>query len=331
MSRLLQLNRIFPALVNGAAGGLPPWKSPMAISAGVHGGLFGLLAFLTFSLPHSVAPQIEAVLRHETDLEPFAAPIAPPRELVSQLAGGSTGRTGVAGSGGLDSVSMEPDVGAPATSTLAPFDGAAHVPFGKSLLQSVIGRAGRYGGQGQGIGDGIGDGAGSGSGPGFFGAPSRGTKLIYVLDCSGSMAEPHSESRTRFERLKIELVNSIGSLPAHMEFFVVFFNQNSVPMPAKNLQPATADNKRKYLEWVVKVHGGGGTDPRDAMKLAFELHPDVIYLLTDGYFDDKVPEALYRLNSRRTTIHTFCLGDRAGEEMLQQIAERNNGTYKFVP
>jgi hypothetical protein len=331
MSRLFQLNRIVRGLINGQSPGGGFWKSPLAISAGIHGGGVCLLAIISFSLAHSPAPDLEAVWQSDPVPEVIAPALTSESMSTTPDAGGSTGNTGRAGSMTLPVVVSEPAVGAPEIGFNVPLDSDSMIPRGRALGQSVWGRAGQFGGQGRGIGNGIGDGVGSGTGPGFFGAPSRGTKFVYALDCSGSMAEPHSESRSRFERLKIELVNSIGTLAPDMEFFVVFFNQNSVPMPAKKLQPATAENKRKYLEWVVRVRGGGGTDPRDALKLAFELEPDVIYLLTDGYFDDKVPEAITRLNTRQAAIHTFCLGDRSGEEMLRAIAERNGGTYKFVP
>jgi uncharacterized protein with von Willebrand factor type A (vWA) domain len=116
-----------------------------------------------------------------------------------------------------------------------------------------------------------------------------------------------------------------------MEFFVIFFNRFSVPMPAEKLQPASLTNKRKYLEWCMKVKGGGGTDPRAALKRALELQPDVIYLLTDGVFNDDAVAEVTKQNTRGVSIHTFCFGDSAGEGLLKNIARENHGTYKFVP
>ena len=93
----------------------------------------------------------------------------------------------------------------------------------------------------------------------------------------------------------------------------------------------TVDNKRQHLEWVVKVQGGGGTDPREALKLALGLKPDVIYLLTDGVFDPKVAAEVTKLNRQKVSIHTFCFGNDSGESLLQETARKNNGTSKFVP
>lgn len=200
--------------------------------------------------------------------------------------------------------------------------------LGESALGTKFGKGLSLGG---GIGNGVGDGVGNGSGSQFFELETAGTKFVYVLDGSGSMTEPHSEARTRLERVKIELIRSIGGLPEQMEFFVIFFNRFSVPMPAEKLQPASLANKRKYLEWCMKVKGGGGTDPRAALKQALDLQPDVIYLLTDGVFDDDAVAEVTRQNTRGVSIHTFCFGDAAGENLLKNIADKNNGTYKFVP
>jgi hypothetical protein len=81
----------------------------------------------------------------------------------------------------------------------------------------------------------------------------------------------------------------------------------------------------------MKVKGGGGTDPRAALKKALELQPDVIYLLTDGVFNDDAVAEVTKQNTRGVSIHTFCFGDAAGEGLLKNIARENNGTYKFVP
>ena len=54
---------------------------------------------------------------------------------------------------------------------------------------------------------GAGAGEGNGQGDGFFGIGAQGKRFVYVVDCSLSMNHPHaSPSKTRFKRLKLELV-----------------------------------------------------------------------------------------------------------------------------
>jgi hypothetical protein len=113
---------------------------------------------------------------------------------------------------------------------------------------------------------------------------------------------------------------------------IIFFNNNALPMPARALQPALPAQKKQYLTWMANVKTSGQTDPREALKLALLLRPDMIYFLTDGHFRSSVVSEVTKLNrSRRTQIHTFCFGDRSGEDLLKLIAERNGGTYRFVP
>ena len=61
------------------------------------------------------------------------------------------------------------------------------------------------------------------------------------------------------------------------------------------------------------------------------LEPHVIYLLTDGVFDPKVAAEVTKLNTQKVSIHTICFVNASGESLLQDIARKNNGTYKFIP
>ena len=141
-----------------------------------------------------------------------------------------------------------------------------------------------------------------------------------------------SPAKTRFRRLKVELIKAILELPADHEFFVIFFAKEMLAMPADNLQPATPQSKDRYLRWVAQVDPGGGpTDPLDAMAAAIRLQPDLIYFLTDGEFKKGVNLRLRSIRLPRTTIHTFAFGETLGEELLKDVARNNGGEYRFVP
>ena len=186
-------------------------------------------------------------------------------------------------------------------------------------------------GKGRGLGEG--DGVGNGSGPGFFGSVPGSKRIVYVVDNSRSMNAKHdSPSKTRFRRLKVELIKSILELPPESQFFVIFFADEMLAMPAESLQPATPQSKDHYLRWVAQVDPGGGpTDPLEAMATAIKLQPDIIYFLTDGEFKKGVNLKLRSIKLPRTTIHTFAFGETLGEELLKDVAQRNGGEYKFVP
>ncbi len=186
---------------------------------------------------------------------------------------------------------------------------------------------------GRGRGQGEGDGTGNGKGPGFFGSVPGAKRVVYVVDNSRSMNHVHdSPSKTRFRRLKVELMKAILELPAESEFFVIFFADEMLAMPAETLQPATPQSKDRYLRWVAQVDPGGGpTDPLDAMAAAIRLRPDIIYFLTDGEFRKGVNLKLRTIKLPHTKIHTFSFGETLGEEVLKDVARNNGGEYKFVP
>jgi len=186
------------------------------------------------------------------------------------------------------------------------------------------------GNAGQGTGRGTSQGAGAGTG--FFGVDASVSSVVFVVDCSGSMNRPHdSAAKTRFRRLKFELIKSIGNMKPSTRFFIVFFNDRAHPMPAQGLQNATAPLQQHYLKWMAKVPAGGETDPRAALNLALLLSPEAIYFLTDGSFAHKIDRELLKLHQRRVSIHTFAFGDRGAEIIMKALANNNGGRYHFVP
>lgn len=180
-----------------------------------------------------------------------------------------------------------------------------------------------------GAGDDQADGAGAGHA--FFGQQNvDGQRVVYVLDGSQSMNHPHpSDARTRFGRVKLELLQSVRGMQSNQRFFVIFFNQHAIPMPAREL--IRVDESEPYLRWMARVSADGKTDPTEALLLALRLQPDVIYFLSDGGFRPEVVDEVARLNRNQVAIHTFCLSDREGEPLLRQIAAVNGGRYRFIP
>jgi hypothetical protein len=80
------------------------------------------------------------------------------------------------------------------------------------------------------------------------------------------------------------------------------------------------------------------TDPIPGLKLAFEQHPQLIYLLTDGDFPDNkaVRDLILKLNDdHKVKINTIAYTNNPGTDsdfftLLQQIARENSGFYRHV-
>jgi hypothetical protein len=220
-------------------------------------------------------------------------------------------------------------------------------------------------------GSGTGDGTatGGGSGNGFFGNTVDGRRFVFVLDCSRSMNHPHdSDAKTRFKRLKLELVQSIASMSDSQEFHLIFFNDGPIAMPSSRTVPASLAAKQHYLSWMQMLKADGNTDPTGAMQLALRFRPDVIYFLTDGSFTHKTQLELLRLPFGETQLHTFAfeevlegrlldayhllidgerdsaretigskIGFRKAEQVadsvlyLKRLAERHSGSFQLIP
>lgn len=159
----------------------------------------------------------------------------------------------------------------------------------------------------------------------FFGLEASGSRFVYVVDYSGSMAGG------KLRAAKAEVLRSISQMDSGMEFLVVFYDNNYKAMPGNVLAYATDSNKLRYSSWVSSISGGGGTDPTGAMAYALSLKPDVIWLLSDGLFPDKACDVIGSSNTgSRVVIHTIAFYDNRGERQLRRIAEENRGGFRFV-
>ncbi len=192
----------------------------------------------------------------------------------------------------------------------------------KMDVLEVIGVGG--GGHSLGGFEGLGTG---GRGPGFFGAggTDEASKIVYVVDRSGSMTDS-------IDFVKFELRRAISELPETKSFHIIFFSSGPpVEMPTRRLVDATENNKQNAFGFVDGVIPHGQTDPSVALERAFEVRPELIYLLTDGEFDRAIVDLVKRLNpGQQVTVHTIAFLYQTGEQVLKEIAEQNNGKYKFV-
>ncbi len=161
----------------------------------------------------------------------------------------------------------------------------------------------------------------------FFGIRARGLFFIYVVDCSGSMIDDD-----RLPRATIELRRSVFALKEPQKFEVIFYNEESIPMPGGPI-PRTADLQTKNLlmSWLRLIEPDGGTAPLPSMKQALSLRPDAVFLLSDGAFPDGTDREIARFNARKIPIHCIDLTGGLAGDQLKRIAAASGGKYASKP
>lgn len=231
----------------------------------------------------------------------------------------------------------------------------------KSVEQAVLGGAGDTAadtviglgvnaslGKGTGVGTGVGNGdgkqapfglpgGGSGAGPRapFMGQSANATTVVYLCDASGSMVGIY------FDLLRIELRKAVDALKPMQAFSVMFFQTEKAEALSNKLLIANPANKAKAYEFLDNLTVHAQTDAIPGIRAAFAQHPQLIYLLTDGAFDDNkaVIEEIRRQNVKKLTrINTIAFFSpeameserRACEDVLRTIATENKGQFKVV-
>ena len=179
----------------------------------------------------------------------------------------------------------------------------------------------------------------------FFGTSTTGSRFIFVVDNSKSMA------KGKFEKANAELVRSIENLKPQQSFYVMYFSDKSYPLfwpqDQDRFAYATPQNIAKLKKWVSETQLYLSTKPYESMITAVEMKPDAIFFLTDGQLGDKTEPTFtgkdnpnkkrYDLDSddprygTQIPIHTIGFTSKQGEPTLKNISEHNSGTYRFVP
>ncbi|MHC4662502.1 MAG: hypothetical protein ACYS8W_12500 [Planctomycetota bacterium] len=152
--------------------------------------------------------------------------------------------------------------------------------------------------------------------PKFFGTEIRSKRILFLIDCSGSMvakdpkkhkddsqASPQPqgqprpqgagnpfggdptlpEDRMRIRRVQKELKSCIEKLEPNVKFNIIAFSTGALPWKDM-LVPASAKNKNDSFAWVDKMNPAGCTSTDIALQRAFDDKEfDHLFLLSDGH------------------------------------------------
>ncbi|MGN6546658.1 MAG: vWA domain-containing protein, partial [Aureliella sp.] len=168
----------------------------------------------------------------------------------------------------------------------------------------------------------------------FFGSYAQGERFVFVLDSSKSM------TGDRWTYACQELMDSVKALEPHQLFFVICFDDKTTCMfniPGTRTKFYANDEATvsRLKRWLLTRRLGPATFPATAMMLALKMHPDAIFLLSDGEIRDDTLWKLRTVNGfssehPQVPIHTIHLMSLEGRATLQLIATENAGTFTPV-
>jgi Ca-activated chloride channel family protein len=169
----------------------------------------------------------------------------------------------------------------------------------------------------------------------MFGASDKGTRIVYVVDSSGSMMDYGA-----IRASKAELLASLQTLTAEQQFQIVFYSDQPKIFrlrgePRPQLHFATEIHRTLAQQFIAGIQADAGTNHMPALKEALRLGPEVVFFLTDA----KEPiltgadlSEIQRLNPGRTHIHCIEFGkgpELNGDNFLKRLARQNGGTYHY--
>jgi len=184
------------------------------------------------------------------------------------------------------------------------------------------------------------------------GMPVKDTKYVFIIDKSYSMSKEGA-----FEIAKKALVGILGKIDSKpnekVYFYIIFTNIWAIGMPSNpddiNSAPSflwvecKSPLKKNYQEWVKKFEHDkdpaptkeSPPDPEQAVRAAFFMEPDAIWLVTDDIMPEKIFNLIRNLNEQSTVkvrVNTVGIGrfNRINRNYLSQIAVDNEGVYTFV-
>ena len=202
--------------------------------------------------------------------------------------------------------------------------------------RGTAGLAGAGGGSLMGTGYGGGGTGGGGlAGPAcsFFGAAGNAYKVVYVVDISGSL-------EIYLKDIVGEVSSSVRGLIPTQQFQILTYMSDRgdvrlLEFATGRLSYANEKNKAAATEFTKSLKVvRGAFDPVQALTKAYELQPELIYLLSDGEYDEfpellaKVRE-LYKQCPAKITAISFNPAPR-NLPVLQNVANETGGHFRLV-
>jgi hypothetical protein len=171
---------------------------------------------------------------------------------------------------------------------------------------------------------------------GVFGVQGEGHKFVYVFDRSGSM---DGHGGAPLAAAKAQLLASLDDLGPLNQFQIIFYNEHPrvfSPSSARGRLVFGDDyNKNQAKRFIQSITADGATAHEEALALALNMAPDVIFFLTDADEPRLTAEQMSRIEhlNRGSSINTIEFGYGPSldpNNFLVQLARRNGGKHVYV-
>lgn len=180
------------------------------------------------------------------------------------------------------------------------------VPDPSSMVSSTVMGLTGSGGLGNGAGFGLGGNGGLGKGIThftFMGIKAQGQRIVLCFDVSGSVVNKATASGMPLGRIKDETIKLIRDMPSGTLFGIIQFVRNYKPFQS-TLTPMTPANRDLAQRWIETEWNESGQMNRGqrgvispepngvvcVLDAAFAMKPDVIFLISDGQFEQTYPQ-----------------------------------------
>ncbi len=177
----------------------------------------------------------------------------------------------------------------------------------------------------------------------FFGIEIVSTRVLFIVDVSGSMLEP-SRSRyvgkpgqARIDVAKAELLKALRALDP-LSFFNILVFSDGVSTWADELTEFSEETLAEAESFIGRLGAFGGTNLYGAIEMALlEPNVDTVYILSDGA--PSAGEVIDASAIRRRVadwnehrgIQFNCIAVGGRLKVLEWIAEDSGGTYVRIP
>lgn len=172
----------------------------------------------------------------------------------------------------------------------------------------------------------------------------EGKNIIFMIDCSGSMAEKfktNDESEiSRFQYLIQELSFVLENhVKSNMKFNIIIFNDKAIKWQP-NLVKVSKTNSQAAIQFLSGLEPAGGTNIENAINSEVNKDIDTVYILSDGI--DNPSKGFYKkLGSYKNKIRfntiNFLMGKNESEEIrssakkiLYDISKNSGGVLRVI-